>query len=591
MKKILLLSTLLSAAMSMSAQELVKADLAERVPVKVSNTLATPMLKPAMQYTNSAVNMSKAPAADWAVYTLADGVYSQIPVWMAENGFVGSYPVDVLYGPVLVGWQWKAYRPVDATVGEPTFSFVQRDLSGDGEDVDLPVVNGYGVSSVFGVSESVVRVTGVNGDGATASWDRMDVIAPSDPSATATSLMWSPVNSERVNFSQAYWGNIYGYYIGYSSGEYYGDGYRNLTGVASVFRAPITPLYVFGGNAIVKSIDGATSVDASNISFEIWTLTEDGQLSEPIAQATGGQLFGDPVAKDNVGSLEFSFTENDPITGLPIAKPVSIPAGKPFAVVLNNMQGSKLRVLMSSDPCGGIGQGGARLVIDEALSYLVEGYDFASDDVAIGLNGYIPGGKFLGSTEGTDFLMISDAGGVASTYSSNGDMVVEGGALFGCSHNFFVEDGIEGEAHVKMTYPDWITKAAVDTTDYYKTGRFALMFEADALPDGVNGRDGYVELDVYGFKSKIQIGQGEFTVGVNDAQVAEASARVEGENIVLTYGEGVNAVDVINVAGARVASYALPAGGNFTVPASDYAKGLYILNFKGDKKATVKVVK
>lgn len=590
MKKVLLLSTLLSTAMAVSAQELVKADLGELVPVKASQKVEAPVFNPAMLYSNSIERVGAEAKAEWQVYTMASGVYSQIPAWSEENGFVAGYTVDFLLGPVLVNWAWSPVRPVDAIVGEPTFTFVQRMLDGSNESVDLPVVNGCGVTSVFGSSESVVRVTGVNGDGATASWDRMDVIDPADPSATKTSIMYTPVLSQRSNFSQAYWGNNYTYYTGYSSGEEYSEKYNGATGIVSIFSAPITPLYVYGGNAIVAGLDGATSYDASNITFEIWSINEEGQLAEPLAQATDGHMYGNPLNDREVGSLEFSFTEIDPVTMLPTAKPVSLPAGKDFAVVLNNITGSNLRVLMTMDPCGGVGVGGGYLLINDKVDSFWGG-GYSANDVALGLNGYIPGGKFIGSSEGTDFLMISDAGGVASTYSSTGDLVVEGGALFGCSHNFFVEDGVEGETHVKMTYPEWITNAAVDTTGYFKTGRFALMFEADALPDGVKGRDGYVELDVYGFKSKIQIGQGEFTVGVNDAQVAEASARVEGENIVLTYGEGVNTVDVINVAGARVASYALPAGGNFTIPASDYAKGLYILNFKGDKKATVKVVK
>lgn len=597
MKKFLLLSTLLCSAMAMTAQNLESVDLGEMVPVKVASTKATPIMKPALQYTNSEERIQRTPAADWTVYTFARGVYSQIPRYSEEYKDVVSYGVEFLYGPVLVDWAWVPVYPTDAVVGEPTYSFLQKALSDKEEDVEMRMSGKAGLTRTFGSSNSVVRITGVNGDGATASWDRMDIISPMEPSAEATSLMYTPIMSEKVGFSQAYWGNIYGYYTGYSSGEVYGESYANkngdhVTGVVEIYTAPITPLYIYGGNAIVKTPEGVTNYDASNITFEIWTLNEEGKLEEMIAQATDGEVYGSPTGDRGVGSIEFSFTEYDPITQVPVAKPVSLPAGKDFAVVLNNVTGSNLNVMMTNDPCGGVGIGGAYLLFQNSSDYMESfwGPDYSMDDAALGLYGYIPGGRFLASPEDGEFLEAPVAGGAASTYDKNYDMVLEGAARFGCSHNFFVEDGFDNEAHVKVNAPEWV-EVAVDTTDYSTTGVFYLVVDAEPLPGEMSGRDGYVELDVYGFKSKIQIGQGEFTVGVNDAQVAEASARVEGENIVLTYGEGVNAVDVINVAGARVASYALPAGGNFTVPASDYAKGLYILNFKGDKKATVKVVK
>lgn len=597
MKKFLLLSTLLCSAMAMTAQNLESVDLGEMVPVKVSNTLATPIMKPALQYTNSEERIQRTPAVDWNVYTFARGVYSQIPRYSEEYKDVVSYGVEFLYGPVLVDWAWVPVYPTDAVVGEPTFSFLQKALSDKEEDVEMRMSGKAGLTRTFGSSNSVVRITGVNGDGATTSWDRMDIISPMEPSAQATSLMYTPIMSEKVGFSQAYWGNIYGYYTGYSSGEVYGESYANksgdhVTGVVEIYTAPITPLYIYGGNAIVKTPEGVTNYDASNITFEIWTLNEEGKLEEMIAQATDGTMYGSPTGNSGVGSLEFTFSEYDEVTQLPIDKPVSLPAGKDFAVVLNNVTGSNLNVMMTNDPCGGVGIGGGYLLFQNSPDYMESfwGPDYSFDDIALGLYGYIPGGRFLASSEDGEYLEAPVAGGAASTYDKNYDMVLEGAARFGCSHNFFVEDGFDNEAHVKVNAPEWV-EVAVDTTDYSTTGVFYLIANAEPLPGEMSGRDGYIELDVYGFKSKIQIGQGEFTVGVNDAQVAEASARVEGENIVLTYGEGVNAVDVINVAGARVASYALPAGGNFTVPASDYAKGLYILNFKGDKKATVKVVK
>lgn len=584
MKKFLFLSTLLCSAMAMNAQESASADFGKIVPYNGKTLLAAPIQNSDIAYANPVMRVQRAPQGEIMVRTMASGVYSQILKWTKlQDGSeaLGAYMADWLYGPALVPWQYYGLAGGELT-GKPTYTYTRKDFSG--QDQDMAMEDGKMV--VWGTSQYYVEVQGRDEAGATAKWSRLETISPQKGDVLIVTE--TPVINSMVDFSAAYFGNIYGYYSGFQGGDYVGDGANDATAVVSIFTAPITPLTVFGGNAVVTAVDGKSAVNVDNMLFEIWTVNEEGQLGEVIAQTDGGEIKGNPASE--LASVEFTFSEMDG-SGLPILKPVTIPAGKKFAVVVNNIEGSNLKFMFTTDPTGGTGNGGGYYLTNAGTMEPVDGSDGLSwMDVALGLKGYIPGGKFLTGdyTSLKDgYLEVPAAGGYASTYDNEYNMVAENVALFGSSHSFFDE---AGEAQLQLTYPDWVTDVKIDTTDYSKTARFLLQIEADELPSGMSGRQGEVAINIFGYRASVVIGQGEFNA-VSDAMVAEASARVEGDNIVLTYGEGVNAVDVVNVAGARVASYALPAGGNFTVPAADYAKGLYILNFKGDKKATVKVVK
>lgn len=584
MKKYLLLSALLSSAMAMNAQESVSADFGKIEAYNGKTYLASPVVKSDITYANPVMRAQKAPQAEILVRTMADGVYSQILHWTTlQDGSegLGAYTADWLYGPALVGWKYFGLAGGDLT-GKPSYTYTRKDFSG--KDEDMPMEDGKLV--IWGTTQYYTEVEGRDEAGLSAKWSRLETVNPSQGEVMLVAE--SPLFNSQVYFSAAYFGNMYGYYTGFQGGDYVGDGARDAAAVVSIFTAPITPLTVYGGNAVVTAVDGKAAVNVDNMLFEIWTVTEDGQLGEPVAQTGGGEIKGNPASE--LATVEYSFSEIDG-SGLPVLKPVTIPAGKKFAVVVNNIQGSNLKFAFTDDATGGTGNGGGYYLTSAGAMEPINGQEGRTwVDAAIGLKGYMPGGKFLtGDYTSTKagYLEIPAAGGYASTYDNEFNMVAEEVALFGSSHSLLNE---AGETQLNITYPEWVTEVQIDTTDFSTTARFSMSIAADELPSGVSGRQGEVTVDIFGYKASVVIGQGEFNA-VSDAQVAEASARVEGENIVLTYGEGVNAVDVINVAGARVASYALPAGGNFTVPASDYAKGLYILNFKGDKKATVKVVK
>ena len=79
--------------------------------------------------------------------------------------------------------------------------------------------------------------------------------------------------------------------------------------------------------------------------------------------------------------------------------------------------------------------------------------------------------------------------------------------------------------------------------------------------------------------------------GVETAQAEATKAYVAGEELHLAYGEGFDRADVYNVSGVRVASYSLPAGGQYVAPVSGLADGVYVVVLGGEKTETLKFVK
>ena len=63
-----------------------------------------------------------------------------------------------------------------------------------------------------------------------------------------------------------------------------------------------------------------------------------------------------------------------------------------------------------------------------------------------------------------------------------------------------------------------------------------------------------------------------------------------GDAFELTYPQGYSTVSVYAVNGQLKASYALPASGSFSVPATGLGKGVYLLKFSGNKTQTIKVL-
>lgn len=608
MKKIYLFSTLLCAGLSLSAQQVVHNDIQlknvqmEKVQLKAktcADIFNTQDFVP--RFSNQVKRVSGAPMVDsLSVFTTPNGVYSQILMDDDNSGMFASLPFDMWYLPALTDTYWYAWSTEDPDATEFEFSFI--DVTGESDDEPLEIdENGRGKLRLFG--SYLGRSVKIKGsiDGVTDEWDRSELLPEPKPEWIAQGITESypafmtPIATavengtvvESVGLSQAAYGNLWGYYGGYTDGAYWGDGGQpslDVTALVQKFTPSASPLYIFGGTIICSSADDVSPINPENVTVEIWTL-EDDQLSEPLAVAKNNKVYGTTTG-GIFGDMKYVFQDE---TGVfPVPAPVTIPAGVEFAVVINNIKGSNLCVGFTQDYTNGnVGWGGAYYFVDDQIYYTNPEDTRSVYDLAIGIDAYMPVAQFNAS-----YLAAPEDGGAVSGY--DGDL--EKGSIF--SENIVTVASTHpyvdayGEQQMTITAPEWITSLQADTTGYSSTANFALYMEAEPLPDGMDNRHGWVTISMYGFEKGIRIGQGTGWSGVETTVAeAEVSANVVAGDFVLTYGEGVDKVDVYNVAGSLVASYALPANGYFTVPASDLAKGLYVLNFTGEKKAAVKVVK
>lgn len=381
-----------------------------------------------------------------------------------------------------------------------------------------------------------------------------------------------------------------GYYGRFDETHLFGKGMVNdegekLTGAFSLFSKTTSPMIiseVFVPLCIIDS-NNAPMPEGESLSIEIWSVDKDLNFVDKLgaATATSDAL----VSSDQQGfyNLPVKFQGEDEF-GLPYDAPVTVPADTEFAVVVRNLDKVNVSVMFSS--ANGLPNGTAYTLFGDKVGTI--GYSNQPETpqahLAISLVADMPSAMWQ------DLAMtVPSAGGKATT---------EGGYDYTVLYTTTpIYDETSGELLYSISAPDWVTVAEPVVYEGPQGGwdayrAYILEFSADALPAGETGRQGVVTVTCPGGVQKsVEIGQGDWTaVSVENVETADASVVVAGDSFQLTYGDEYTSVDVYNVAGAKVASYALPQGGSFEVPAADFS-GVYMVVFQGAKNTTVKVVK
>lgn len=341
--------------------------------------------------------------------------------------------------------------------------------------------------------------------------------------------------------------------------------------------------------------------EGSSMKMEIkeYEKDEEGKIifGESLGSVESSTVLGNQQA-GYVCMMSFKFQEE--VGGSLYPQPIAIPANTKFALVLS----------------GWTPDFNVQLVFGRNVN--TDGYLFAEDGSYWAVNG---------TEYGTDFAfqMVMEVPTATADYPVMHAMA-EGGFLMAeeplaeggwLNYNFlntsvrmFDEEYYE---NYTIEVPDWVIYEHQDINEVGETAEsgflevtqeeggvvygwdyihaYALFMKAQPLPADVDKREGVVTLtnklgDVFSFK----VMQGKHFTNVESANVNNVSVAVAGENLMLTYGEGYNRVTVYNVAGSEVASYALPQGGSFQVPASDL-NGVYMVVFEGISREVVKVVK
>ena len=140
------------------------------------------------------------------------------------------------------------------------------------------------------------------------------------------------------------------------------------------------------------------------------------------------------------------------------------------------------------------------------------------------------------------------------------------------------------ESADKAAMDEWITTEFAPATE---TENPKMTVTAKALPQGVAGRTAEFTLNTIGASAKFTVVQGD--AGVNNVAASQVAARVIGNKLVVNYSEDVNAMRVFSTAGQIVGAYELPNAGQATFDASNFAKGMYMVQF--DNNQVVKFIK
>lgn len=356
---------------------------------------------------------------------------------------------------------------------------------------------------------------------------------------------------------------------------------------------------------VVGMVDSESAMipEGSSLKMEIkkYERDEEGKiiLGESLGSVESSTVIGEPQPGYAV-MMSFKFQEE--VGGSLYPQPIEIPANTKFALVLSGWTPEfNMQLIQGRD-------------VNQC------GYLLAEDGSYWAVNGTERGEDF-------GFEMIMEVPTATADYPVMHAMA-EGGFLMAeeplaeggwLNYNFlntsvrmFDEEYAE---NYTIEVPDWVIYEHQDINEVGETAEsgflevteqdpndgfvydwdyihaYALFMKAQPLPADVDKREGVVTLtnklgDVFSFK----VMQGKHFTNVESANVNNVSVAVAGENLMLTYGEGYNRVTVYNVAGSEVASYALPQGGSFQVPASDL-NGVYMVVFEGTSREVVKVVK
>lgn len=455
-------------------------------------------------------------------------------------------------------------------------------------------------------------VSGTASDGATMGYDRSNDPTNNSKGQTYFSAQWNRNYSVSNADPGFYGGQLYG---GLSETMYFGSGMMSndgkmLEGVIALHNPQPTPMIVYGGTVAVAKCDDSKDIMPADakLNIEIWSMgtDEEGRLVK--LDKLGETECGSDnlqAAANGLYGLNFTFQQPNDL-GLYDATPVIIPTGTEFGVFVNNLDEVNMRVLFALPETDIVLQGSAHILYEgdiiSAITWTATNRVVA--DLCISLDCDMPSLEW--DAERMDF---PTEGGVGTTVGNFVDQ--EGNpieqdiewAFLLTSMPYLVNPDMGDMSAKNFTFeaPEWVKNIQIAE---YKEGdygwddmhMYAVTAEADPLPEGETGRSGILMCTgPCGLKYGIKIGQGEWNPeeiegGVESVAAPKAAVAVAGDNLMLTYGEEYNTVTVYNVAGSEVASYALPQGGSFEVPAADL-NGVYMVVFDGASREVVKVVK
>lgn len=361
-----------------------------------------------------------------------------------------------------------------------------------------------------------------------------------------------------------------GYLFGTQSDSYWAPLEAKLEGIGNFFEKParkymFTKLWINCGNF-------EADADAE-LTLVIHRVNEKGQLVDTIATSVcyaGDVTTAFTQSGVSYNTIPFTFVETDPETGLESDTYLEIEDA-----ILVEFKGYNNGKVQSIAPF---------FQYDDHPTGDSYAYAFFRDNAT--------GKPLMGNLANleigyTSFLFNMD---VTYPFMLTRDNKYEA-PVGGDTHEFEIISywGVEDWWFLDNELPSWISFGEVSYNAEKRA--YILPVTAEALPSGVAGRHANVKIMSYAADVTLEIIQGD-QIGISlDTYESAFNAVRQGDDFVLSYPEDVTAVAVFNIAGQKVAEYALNAGGEYVMPAANLVKGVYVLKFAGHANSSLKIVK
>lgn len=497
------------------------------------------------------------------MYPRPRGVYFQ----GIEDG-AGWYNATYLEGAPFVDW---TFIPLTNSSTPLTYSW---DINGKAIEQDE---NSIAKVQIFG-NDYTPTLTGEKG-GEKATYTRGQY------SQTGGGVIEGGFGYFPMSMSDPAEGGVYG---GFNNSDFhFGTGQKNskgtsLTGLVSVFDTPISPLYAKSVNAYVVPVNEQNAIIPTGIelSLNLYKVVDNIITDEIVGTASATiENVSKLTPTSNISVINFEFTEDE--DGFKVIKPIPIDCS--VAVTIENIDKANFNVLFANnDGFGGSG-------------YILYGNDFEwlgfnddpetpAYDYHIVINAAFPT-LYINPTNKKVNIPAEGGLGVAQ--------VIEGKEYndidIYTTLPLYNDDEDENANIWIENKPTWLD-ISYDDELFEEYGVIMFFMSTEEKHEG---REAYVTFHTYsGISNTVHVVQGDGE-GTNMSISNEDNISViyQNNNFELSYPKELTSVSVLNASGQIVANYKLPANGNFTIPANNLLKGLYILKFNGSQTATVKIVK
>lgn len=378
-----------------------------------------------------------------------------------------------------------------------------------------------------------------------------------------------------------------GFFTGLQGGGYvYGSDLKSAKGeimnlISIVHPKPISPLWVSNIYYPILSKSNTPIAEGSKMTLRIKKARTNANgvlvpTDEVLFEMTAeNAVEGFAIDKNNkVYMLAFSNKIKDPITGTMVDEPFVL--NEAFALELSGFDqpGIDIGLFGSS-----ISEGDNMHTFLQFPSEAESLYSYDDMNAPVMITGFF---NVISISEQTTTLKAPDNGGRAYTENGMYDFAAIFTTLEWSEDNFWYDTEM----------PEWIRIGLDDSEREGDGGYYALNFDCDPLPADETSRSWTFNLQSFGATAdqSITIYQGIKPSGIDKTNANnEVKIVSTTDAYILSYPENVTNVSIVNVAGQTIATYELPAGGKFTVPAAELSRGLYLLKFNNNQ--TVKVIK